>query len=92
MPLYQNNCTYCHGRLLISPGTPAPDLRESTIALNWESFRSTVKGGALLSRMMPRFDGFSDEEVRDIYLYIRSGAREVLKSDQPQAIEQCTDP
>lgn len=92
MPLYQNNCTYCHGRLLISPGTPAPDLRESTIALNWESFRSAVKEGALLSRMMPRFDTFSDEQVRDIYLYIRSGAREVLKSGQPRPSGQCTDP
>jgi quinohemoprotein ethanol dehydrogenase len=78
--------------LLISPGTPAPDLRESKIALDWESFRAAVKEGALLSRMMPRFDAFSDDEVRDIYLYIRSGAREVLNSTQPPPTGQCTDP
>ena len=91
MPIYQNNCTYCHGRLLVSPGTPAPDLRESSIALNWESFRATVKEGALMSRLMPKFSAFSDDEVRNIYLYIRSGAREALKYGPPRTTDQCTD-
>jgi quinohemoprotein ethanol dehydrogenase len=92
MPIYQNNCTYCHGRLLVSPGTPAPDLRESTIALKWDSFRATVKDGALLSQLMPKFDAFSDDDVRNIFLYIRSDAREVLKGGQPRPTGQCTDP
>jgi quinohemoprotein ethanol dehydrogenase len=81
MMLYQNNCAYCHGRLLVSAGTPAPDLRESRIALHWESFRTVVKEGTLLPKLMPKFANLPDEQLREIYLFIRSGAREALEQE-----------
>lgn len=84
MMVYQNNCAYCHGRLLVSAGTPAPDLRESPIALDWDSFRTVVKDGVLLPRLMPKFADMSDEELRKVYLYIRSGARDALRQEQSQ--------
>jgi quinohemoprotein ethanol dehydrogenase len=75
--LFQDNCTYCHGRLLVSPGSPAPDLRESHLAVSWEAFRATVREGRL-PKLMPRFPELSDDQMRAIYMYIRSGAREAL--------------
>jgi quinohemoprotein ethanol dehydrogenase len=84
MSLYQANCMNCHGRLLISAGAPGPDLRESSIALHWGSFRATVKNGTLVSQLMPKFSALSDEELRDIYLYIRSGARDALAGSHPK--------
>jgi quinohemoprotein ethanol dehydrogenase len=80
--VYHSNCAYCHGRLLESAGTPAPDLRESALALEWESFRAVVHDGALLPKLMPKFAELSDEQLRDVYLYIRSGAREVLEQQR----------
>jgi quinohemoprotein ethanol dehydrogenase len=76
---YQGNCAYCHGRLLQSPGAPAPDLRESPIALDWNSFHTVLTQGTLLPQLMPKFDHLSEEQMRDIYLYIRAGARQALK-------------
>jgi quinohemoprotein ethanol dehydrogenase len=80
LSVYQSSCSNCHGNQLVSPGTPAPDLRESAIALNWESFRHVVKEGALLPRLMPRFDELSEEQLRDVFTLIRSGARDALKA------------
>ena len=80
--LYQANCAYCHGRLLISAGTPAADLRESALALHWESFRAVVKDGLLLPRLMPQFHELSDDKLRAIFIYVRSGARQALNSRQ----------
>jgi quinohemoprotein ethanol dehydrogenase len=72
---YGELCSNCHGRLLVSAGSPAPDLRESPIALNWASLRAVVKDGALLPKLMPRFEQVSDERLRSIYMYIRAQAR-----------------
>jgi quinohemoprotein ethanol dehydrogenase len=80
--IYQDNCAYCHGRLLVSPGSPAPDLRESQLALHWDSFRVTVKEGLLLAKLMPKFSELSDDQVRAVYMYIRAGARDVLAKQQ----------
>jgi quinohemoprotein ethanol dehydrogenase len=76
---YQQRCSGCHGRLLASAGAPAPDLRESTLALRWGSFRSVVKEGALVPKLMPRFDELSDGQLRAIYMYIRADARASLR-------------
>jgi quinohemoprotein ethanol dehydrogenase len=78
--LYQGNCAYCHGRLLVSPGAPGPDLRESAIALNWDSFHVVVKDGTLVPKLMPKFDELSEEQLRDLFMYIRTGAREAAAS------------
>ena len=71
-------CAACHGVGLQATGTPGPDLRESSIALNLNSFSALLKSGALLERGMPRFQSLSDDEIRDLYAYIRAKAREVL--------------
>lgn len=79
-------CAACHGVGLQSTGTPGPDLRESAIALNLDTFRTVLKEGPLMARGMPRFDMLTDEQIRQLHAYIRAGAREVLgkrpKSDQ----------
>jgi quinohemoprotein ethanol dehydrogenase len=73
-------CVLCHGRELSSPGAPAPDLRESAMALNRESFAAVVRDGALLSKGMPRFESLTPKQVDQLYAYIRAGAREALKA------------
>jgi quinohemoprotein ethanol dehydrogenase len=81
--LFAANCAMCHGLELVSPGVPAPDLRESQLALSPEVIRQVVKDGALLSRGMPRFDELSEGDVEDIFQYIRAGAREALGTRKP---------
>ena len=71
-------CAACHGVGFYSPGTPGPDLRESEIALNLENFSTLLKTGALMDRGMPKFDMLSDDEIRQLYSYIRARAREAL--------------
>jgi quinohemoprotein ethanol dehydrogenase len=73
-------CAACHGRDLVSTGGPAPDLRESQLALHPDSFFSVVHDGALIQRGMPSFETFTREQVMDLYAYIRSGARQALAS------------
>ena len=73
-------CAVCHGRELVSPGAPAPDLRASRVALDPDSLWRVVHGGALLPRGMPRFETLTREQVMDIYAYIRAGAREAARS------------
>jgi quinohemoprotein ethanol dehydrogenase len=68
-------CALCHGRDVISAGAPAPDLRESALALDQASFLQVVKDGALLPRGMPRYDFLSREQAIDIWHYVRREAR-----------------
>ena len=77
-------CAACHGRDLVSTGAPGPDLRESQLALNPDSFWSVVHNGASIQRGMPRFETLTHEQVMQIYAYIRSGARQALASREPQ--------
>jgi quinohemoprotein ethanol dehydrogenase len=76
-------CVACHGLNLVSSGTPAPDLRESGIALYEESLWTVLHQGTLMSRGMPRFETLTREQVRQIHAYIRAGAREVLGTRKP---------
>jgi quinohemoprotein ethanol dehydrogenase len=71
-------CAACHGRNLVAVGGPAPDLRESTIALNPEAFWSVVHDGALIERGMPRFGIFGKPQIEALRQYIRAGARSEL--------------
>jgi quinohemoprotein ethanol dehydrogenase len=68
-------CALCHGRDLVSAGAPAPDLRESQIALNPDSFWAVVHDGTLMQRGMPRYESLTREQVMQIHAYIRAGAR-----------------
>lgn len=72
-------CALCHGRDAISSGAPGPDLRESALALDPEAFRAVVKQGALLERGMPRYDALTDEQVAQLWHYIRQQARAAAK-------------
>ena len=73
-------CALCHGRDVISSGAPAPDLRESALALDPDTFRQIVKGGTLLERGMPRYDDLSDAQVSELYHYVRQEARRAKNS------------
>ena len=70
---YQGRCLYCHGTAVISGGA-APDLRASPVPLAPDAFKQVVRGGALLSRGMPRFDDIDDDELEAIRYYIRGRA------------------
>jgi quinohemoprotein ethanol dehydrogenase len=75
-------CVSCHGFDLVSMGSPAPDLRESRVALDPDSFYSVVHGGMLLQAGMPRFDDLSRAQVMQLYAYVRQGAREAIASQK----------
>jgi quinohemoprotein ethanol dehydrogenase len=77
-------CAVCHGLNLHGAGGPGPDLRESAIALTEDGLWSVVHAGRLISRGMPQFETLPREQVRQIYTYIRSGAREALTATTPQ--------
>jgi len=76
-------CGTCHGMGLRSNSTPGPDLRESQIALGIDSLTQVLRGGALIQYGMPRFDKYTDTEIRQIHAYIRHEARKAL-SEQKQ--------
>jgi quinohemoprotein ethanol dehydrogenase len=71
-------CAACHGVGLQATGTPGPDLRESAIALNLTSFSALLKNGYLIQQGMPRFQYLTDDQINDLYSYIRAKAREAL--------------
>lgn len=71
-------CMSCHGIGLKSMGSPGPDLRESGIALDRKAFTEFLRSGALASKGMPAFPEITDRDAGDIYMYIRSGARDAL--------------
>jgi quinohemoprotein ethanol dehydrogenase len=74
------HCFACHGLNLVGAGSPAPDLRESSIAASEDSLWSVLQTGALLSRGMPRFEELTREQVHQLYAYIRNQARVALGS------------
>jgi quinohemoprotein ethanol dehydrogenase len=72
-------CVMCHGANLLSAGAPGPDLRESRIALDRQAFADMLREGSLAPNGMPRYAELSDEEVLDLYMFIRSGARDAIE-------------
>lgn len=72
-----HRCLGCHGRNVISAGG-APDLRESPVALNKDSFLAVVHDGALIERGMPAFKMLPPEQLLKIHAYIRAQARVAL--------------
>jgi len=67
-------CMVCHGGGADATGN-APDLRESPIALDRAAFRQILQTGPLVSRGMPIFDDLSEQEISDVYDYVRDRAR-----------------
>ncbi len=76
--LYGRHCAMCHGRDTKSRGAPAPDLRESAIALTAEGLWPVLHDGALQERGMPRFEELSREQVKQLHAFIRAEARKGL--------------
>jgi quinohemoprotein ethanol dehydrogenase len=74
------NCILCHGRELTGAGAPAPDLRESRIALDRNALWNVVHDGGLMNQGMPRFETMTRRQVGQLYAYIRAGARKALQS------------
>ncbi len=72
-------CSGCHGGEAQSAGAPGPDLRESPLALDREAFTKVIRDGASLSKGMPRFPELSDEQLSQLYSYIREMARVELR-------------
>ncbi|CAN7198379.1 PQQ-dependent dehydrogenase, methanol/ethanol family [Phenylobacterium sp. LjRoot225] len=77
-------CIACHGVGLKAAGSPAPDLRESQIALSQESLWAVVHDGALQDRGMPKFDMLTRDQVNKLHAYIRATARESLGLRKPE--------
>ena len=75
-------CIACHGIGLKAAGAPAPDLRESQIALTKEGLYSVVHDSALADRGMPQFD-FTQGQIAKLHAYIRAAAREALGTRKP---------
>lgn len=77
-------CVSCHGIDLKSMGSPAPDLRESGVALDRDAFAEFVRSGAMAAYGMPAFPDLSDAELTDMFMYIRSGARDAINNVQTE--------
>lgn len=80
LKLYHSSCYVCHGVKLEATGSIAPDLRESSLAMSWDAFRSVLHEGELAAAGMPKYDELSDEDIRGIFMYIRERAREAAAS------------
>jgi quinohemoprotein ethanol dehydrogenase len=76
--VYHSSCFLCHGAHLQSTGSIAPDLRESRIAMNWDSFTAVVHEGTLAGAGMPKYADLTETDVRALYMYIRRMARDSL--------------
>lgn len=79
-------CAACHGRDLVSSGAPAPDLRESRLALDPNAFERLLHEGLLLQNGMPRFETLTHEQIMDIYAYVRAGARDALAAEKKSRV------
>jgi quinohemoprotein ethanol dehydrogenase len=76
--LFTLHCGGCHGLDVVSAGPPGPDLRESRLALNRDSFQHVVHDGVLISRGMPAFPELDAVQFGAIHAYIRAKARQAL--------------
>ena len=86
---YTWNCALCHGVKTQSFGAPAPDLRESAIALSPDDLWNVVHEGLLVKRGMPRFENLSRQQVDSIYNYIRFRARTALEEAAKAGANGC---
>ena len=65
------------GSLKREPASPREQkgLRESALAMDSQAFRKVVHDGELIARGMPRYDFLSEEQVTQLYHYVRQEAR-----------------
>jgi quinohemoprotein ethanol dehydrogenase len=70
---YQTHCLNCHGDRAIGIGN-GPDLRRSATIQDHATFERIVRGGALETQGMPRFEELGEAELDDIRHYLRDRA------------------
>lgn len=70
---YGRRCAHCHGIGAIAAGN-APDLRASSITSDASTFEQIVRGGALQSQGMPRFEEMDEQTLEGIRNYVRAQA------------------
>ena len=73
------NCFVCHGPDVIGV-IQAPDLRRSAIPLSAVAFARVVRDGAFVSKGMPAFSEFTDEQLAQLRQYIRTEAQRLRKN------------
>ncbi len=66
-----SSCAVCHGAAAVSNGAGGPDLRASSLTMDYRAFRAVVADGALLPLGMPMFNDLSETELRDLHAYLR---------------------
>jgi quinohemoprotein ethanol dehydrogenase len=71
--LYGTYCGICHGGGAVA-NAMAPDLRASTVPLDFSLFADVVRDGARVNRAMPAFAALQDEDLEAIRHYIRAAA------------------
>lgn len=73
--LYERmGCVACHGPNVQSSGG-APDLRESSVAFDRSIFAMFLHNGTSVTNNMPKYDDLTNEEISNLYDYIRQQAR-----------------
>ena len=77
-------CMSCHGAGFRGAGAPAPDLRESAIALRLDTFTQMLREGRM-EKGMPQFKWLTDIQIRQLHAYLRARAREALGLRKPIA-------
>lgn len=69
--LYSGSCNICHGDGN-HPARNGPDLRGSALPRDFEAFRTLLRKGTLAPRGMPMYDELTDNELRDLRMYLLS--------------------
>jgi quinohemoprotein ethanol dehydrogenase len=77
--IWGHTCQVCHGLAGVGAGPVAPDLRESAAAHDYDTLRSVLIDGALVQGGMPQYDDRTDQEVKDLHMYIRKISRDAAK-------------
>jgi quinohemoprotein ethanol dehydrogenase len=79
--IFNSNCAGCHGAGAEGTGSIAPDLRESQLALHWETFQPVLHEGLLASSGMPKYDDLSEPDLRALFAYVRQRARDAMGAE-----------
>ncbi len=76
MVFAMNACMVCHGNNAVAGGA-APDLRTSPYPSDREAFHDIVRGGALQTAGMPRFDHIPVADAEALRQYLRARGQQI---------------
>ncbi len=71
--LYAEMCAQCHGRDMVNPGGVVFDLRKFPVG-EFDRFKTSVLNGKGQA-MPPWRDKLSDEDVNDLWAYVKTGGK-----------------